>query len=336
MTYAFVKQILFKLDPELSHHLTLSSLCMLKKLKLERIFFGKVATQSVQLLGLNFSNRVGLAAGLDKNADYIDALASLGFGFIEVGTVTPLPQSGNPKPRLFRIPEADAIINRMGFNNKGIDYLINNVKKSKFKGVLGINIGKNAATSLENAKNDYLICLKKSYAYASYITINISSPNTMGLRNLQHGEFLQDLLKTLKQEQAVLAKEYQKQVPLLVKVAPDLTETEIIALAKTFLQFNIEGVIATNTTVTRDGVAQYDVSKEAGGLSGSPLSSKSTEVLRIFHRELKGKIPLIASGGIMSAAVAQEKIAAGADLVQLYTGLIYHGPELIKACVAAL
>lgn len=334
MSYHLIKNILFRLDPELAHSVTLNSLKTFNVLGLNKIFNDKTFPQPkpIQIMGLNFNNKVGLAAGLDKNGDYIDALANLGFGFIEVGTVTPLPQQGNPKPRLFRIPEAEAIINRMGFNNKGIDHLVNQVKRAKYKGILGINIGKNAVTSLEEAKNDYLICLRKAYSYASYITVNISSPNTMGLRDLQHGEFLHDLLRFLKQEQKVLELKHQKMVPLVVKVAPDLTESEVVALADTFLGFEIEGVIATNTTISREGVQQYQISREAGGLSGSPLTHKSTEVLKLFRRELQGKIPLIASGGIMSAEIAADKFAAGADLVQLYTGLIYQGPKLINAC----
>ncbi len=331
MNYQLLRALLFKLPPETAHTLTLKTLSLGNTLGLT-----KAATQwpqpSFKTMGLNFPNRVGLAAGLDKNGDYIDALASLGFGFIEIGTITPKAQAGNAKPRLFRLPEANAIINRMGFNNKGIDHLINNVQRAKFKGILGINIGKNATTPIEEAAGDYLICLKKAYAHTSYITINISSPNTSGLRNLQHGVFLNDLLSALKQEQQFLEQAQQKKVPLLVKVAPDLTEGEIVALADTFLRLNIEGVITTNTTTSRQGVAFCKQGSEAGGLSGAPLTQKSTEVLKLFKRELKDKIPLIASGGIMTPEIALEKLNAGASLVQLYTGLIYQGPSLISQC----
>jgi dihydroorotate dehydrogenase len=330
MNYNLLRHLLFKLKPEAAHSLTLNALNILHLCGINKYLFKTVTASAQTFMGLTFKNTVGLAAGLDKNADYLDALADLGFGFIEVGTVTPLAQVGNPKPRLFRIPEAQALINRMGFNNKGIDYLIEKVKRSKYQGVLGINIGKNAMTSLENANNDYLICLRKAYPYASYITINISSPNTMGLRNLQQGEFLTGLLKSLKQEQVLLATQHQKQVPLVVKIAPDLTEAEIIELTDTLVRLQIEGIIATNTTIARENIAQYPASKEAGGLSGAPLTQKSNEVLKLLSRELKGKIPLIATGGIMTARDAQEKIAAGASLIQLYTGLIYRGPQLIN------
>ena len=319
MCYRLIRPLLFCLPPETAHSLTLSAL---KVLPISQ----KIPDAPKTVWGLEFKNPIGIAAGLDKNGDYIDALAKLGFGFIEIGTITPKPQIGNPKPRLFRLPKSRAIINRMGFNNKGIDALIANVKKAKYKGILGINIGKNASTPIESALDDYLICLKKAYPYASYITINISSPNTVGLRDLQHGEFLNQLLSGLKAEQGRLAQEHKRYVPLLVKVSPDLMETEIQALAAAFLKHQIDGVIATNTTISREGVH----SQESGGLSGAPLTTRSTQILQALHLELQGKIPLIGVGGIMNAQDAETKFAAGADLIQVYTGLIYQGFSCCK------
>jgi len=327
------KPLLFKLPPELSHTLSLKGLAAANALNLIKYLHSQPYRERT-LMGLKFTNPVGLAAGLDKNGDYIDALASLGFGFIEIGTVTPKAQSGNPKPRLFRIPKEQALINRMGFNNQGIDYLLQRVQKARYRGILGINIGKNASTPIEEAVQDYLICLQAAYSYASYITVNISSPNTRGLRTLQHGSFLEELLTALKHEQQVLAAQYQKQVPLVVKIAPDLDQAEIIELADTLRRFAVDGIIATNTTLSRSGMSACPKSQETGGLSGLPLAAQSTEVLRILRQELQGKIPLIASGGIMNAEIAQQKFDAGADLIQLYTGLIYQGPQLIKACLA--
>lgn len=332
MPYALLKPLLFKIEPEKAHHLTLQTLKLVHSIGISSLLFSQIR-QPKKLWNLEFNNPVGLAAGLDKNGDYIDALAALGFGFIEIGTVTPRPQDGNPLPRLFRLPEAQALINRMGFNNKGIDYLIERVKKAKYSGVLGINIGKNATTPIENALTDYRLCLQKAYPYASYITINISSPNTLGLRNLQHGEFLESLLEGLKTEQDQLARQHHKYVPLLVKVAPDLNEQEVIDLSNAFKQFAIDGVIATNTTVTRPGLDHFPDAQETGGLSGLPLHTKSTEILKSFKRELKDTMPVIAAGGIFSKETAQEKWAAGADLIQLYTGLIYKGPKLIQECL---
>lgn len=322
-----LKPLLFCLPAETTHHLTLTSLNLLHLFKLTS-FFSKPASNPKTLWNLEFKNPIGLAAGLDKNGDYIDALASLGFGFIEIGTVTPKPQAGNPKPRLFRFPKEGAIINRMGFNNKGIDYLIGRVRRAKYKGILGINIGKNVTTPIEEALEDYLICLNKAYPFADYITVNISSPNTAGLRDLQHGEYLENLLAGLKAAQTSLSIQHKKYVPVLIKIAPDLTLQEIKTLSQSFLSQNIDGIIATNTTLLREGVH----SQEAGGLSGTPLFQHSTEVLALFKQELKGKIPIIAAGGIMDANAATAKFAAGADLVQLYTGLIYKGPSLILKC----
>jgi len=331
MFYKAIKPVLFKLDAERAHDFTLQALKKCHKLGLLKASHAKAKPKTV--MGLDFPNMIGLAAGLDKNGDYIDCLAALGFGFIEIGTVTPKPQDGNPKPRLFRVPQAKAIINRMGFNNKGIDYLIEQVKQAKYSGILGINIGKNALTPLENAIDDYKIGLTKAYPYASYITVNISSPNTANLRQLQHGEFLEALLGELKAIQSELEQRHYKKVPLLIKVAPDLSHEQIIQLADAFIRHKVDGVIISNTTISREGIEHLAISKEAGGLSGAPLTEKSTEILRMFHRELKTKIPLIAAGGIMSPEHAQQKLQAGAQLVQLYSGLIYQGPSLIKSII---
>ncbi|MDO8953390.1 MAG: quinone-dependent dihydroorotate dehydrogenase [Gammaproteobacteria bacterium] len=336
MTYPILKSLLFTLDPETSHNISLQALRLGYRFGLSKLIAPVLSAKPKSLMGLSFKNSVGLAAGLDKNGDYIDCLGALGFGFIEIGTVTPKAQEGNPRPRLFRLPEAEAIINRMGFNNKGIDYLIENVKQASYTGILGINIGKNASTPIEQAIDDYLIGLRKAYQYASYITINISSPNTANLRQLQHGEFLESLLDALKKEQALLQQLHKKVVPLVVKVAPDLTHAEVVQLSDAFLRYKVDGIIATNTTVSRELVKDSSLSKEAGGLSGRPLATKSTEILHAFRQELKAQIPLIAAGGVMSPQIAQEKIDAGADLIQLYSGLIYKGPALIKACVQAI
>jgi len=327
--YPFLRPALFALDPETAHTVTLKLLKTGQQLGLNSLFFPSPVSEPVNLMGLTFKNKLGLAAGLDKNGDYIDALAGLGFGFIEIGTVTPRPQPGNPKPRLFRLPEQQAIINRMGFNNLGIEHLLEQVQHANFKGILGINIGKNFDTQLENAEDDYLIGLRKSYPHACYITINISSPNTQNLRQLQQGEELKNLLSTLKQEQHTLATQHGKYVPLVVKIAPDLTETEISHIARLLQEFAIDGVIATNTTLDRSLVSQHPLASEAGGLSGSPVREKSTAVVKILAAELQGKLPIIAAGGIFSAADAQEKLTAGASLVQIYSGLLYQGPQLL-------
>jgi len=327
MLYSLARPLLFSLAPERAHELTLSLLKSSYKMGLMR---QAVAEKPVTCMGIEFPNPVGLAAGLDKNGAYIDALAAQGFGFIEIGTITPKPQPGNPEPRLFRLPEAKAIINRMGFNNDGVDQLIENVKAAKFKGVLGINIGKNAATPVENAVDDYLICLEKVYNYASYITVNISSPNTKNLRSLQSGDALTELLETLKKRQLELAEEYQHYVPLVLKVAPDLEQEDIQFISK------IDGLIVTNTTLSREGVENLKHGDEAGGLSGAPVFAKSTACLAAFAKALKGQIPLIGVGGILSGEDAAAKKNAGATLVQVYSGLIYTGPRLVKDCVDAL
>ena len=333
MLYSLARPLLFSLAPERAHELTLSLLKSSHKMGMMR---QNVAVKPVTCMGIEFPNPVGLAAGLDKNGAYIDALASQGFGFIEIGTITPRPQPGNPHPRLFRLPKAKAIINRMGFNNDGVDKLIENVKAAKFKGVLGINIGKNADTPVEKAVDDYLICLEKVYNYASYITVNISSPNTKNLRSLQGGDALTELLETLKNRQLELAQEHQHYVPLVLKVAPDLEAEDIAFIAKQLLQYKIDGLIVTNTTLSREGVEGLEHADEAGGLSGAPVFEKSTACLAAFAEELKGQIPLIGVGGILSGADALAKKKAGASLVQVYSGLIYTGPELVKDCVAAL
>ena len=333
MLYSLARPLLFSLAPERAHELTLSLLKSSHKMGLMR---QNVAAKPVTCMGIEFPNPVGLAAGLDKNGAYIDALAGQGFGFIEIGTITPRPQAGNPHPRLFRLPQAKAIINRMGFNNDGVDQLVENVKVAKFKGILGINIGKNADTPVEKAVDDYLICLEKVYNYASYITVNISSPNTKNLRSLQSGDALTELLETLKKRQLELAQEYQHYVPLVLKVAPDLDNSDIAFIAKQLLQFKIDGLIVTNTTLSREGVEGLEHAEEAGGLSGAPVFEKSTACLAAFAAVLKGQIPLIGVGGILSGADAVSKKQAGASLVQVYSGLIYTGPKLVKDCVDAL
>lgn len=281
-------------------------------------------------MGLNFPNAVGLAAGLDKNADYLDALASLGFGFIEVGTVTPRPQPGNPKPRLFRIPAEQALINRMGFNNKGVDHLVRQVDRARYRGVLGINIGKNKDTPTDKAVDDYLECLRKAYPYAGYVTINISSPNTPGLRDLQKVSELSHLLASLLDKREQLAVQHGKRIPLVLKIAPDLDEHAMDDIAHCLLTHKIDGLIVGNTTLSRPGLEHYPEAREAGGLSGKPLMPLSTHVLRNMQARLKGEVPLIGVGGILTAEDAAEKFNAGASLVQIYSGFIYRGPALIR------
>ncbi len=334
--YPFLRPALFSLDPETAHTVTLKLLQYGHQLGLTKIVAPSSAGTPVTVMGLNFKNRVGLAAGLDKNGDYIDALAGLGFGFIEIGTVTPRPQSGNPKPRLFRLPEQQAIINRMGFNNLGVEHLIKQVQLSNYQGILGINIGKNFDTPIEKAADDYLIGLRKSYPHASYITINISSPNTKNLRQLQQGDEIKMLLAALKQEQHMLATQYNQYVPLVVKIAPDLDDAEIQHIARLLMEFEIDGVIATNTTIDRSAIKDHPLANEAGGLSGVPVREKSTAVVRALAAEFNGKLPIIAAGGVFSAADAQEKLAAGASLVQIYSGLIYQGSQLINDIVQTI
>ena len=334
--YPLLRPLLFSLDPETAHEVTLKLLNVAYLSSLGKLIYPTIEDKPVNVMGLSFKNPVGLAAGMDKNGDYINALAALGFGFLEIGTVTPRPQPGNPKPRLFRLPEHQAIINRMGFNNSGMDHLLNQVKQSGFNGILGINIGKNFDTPMENAVSDYLTGLRNAYTSASYITINISSPNTKNLRQLQQGNEIKALIAALKEEQLKLQQENGFYVPLAIKIAPDLTDDEIAHIAGLLVEFEIDGVIATNTTIARDMIANHPLAKEAGGLSGAPVRDKSTLVVRGLAAELKDKVTIIAAGGILSAADAQEKLKAGASLVQLYSGLIYRGPQLIEDIVKSL
>jgi dihydroorotate dehydrogenase len=327
--YSLLKPLLFRLDAELAHDLSLASLRLAESLALLKLYPAAPVCQSRQVMGINFPNPVGLAAGLDKNARVIDGMAALGFGFIEVGTVTPLPQPGNPKPRLFRLPEAQGIVNRFGFNNLGVDQLLRNVSSAKYRGVLGINIGKNFATPMENAVDDYLICLRKVYPHASYVTVNISSPNTKNLRALQEKEALSSLLQRLKHEQARLADGQGKYVPIVLKIAPDLSLEQIHEIADLLMAHKMDGVIASNTTLSRDAVQGLKHAEQAGGLSGAPVREKSTWVIRELAQRLQGSLPIIGVGGILSGDDALEKMAAGADLVQLYSGLIYQGPGLV-------
>ena len=334
--YSLLRSILFQLDAERSHHLSLNSLNLAKKLSLTGLLAKPMVDDPVEVMGLKFPNRVGLAAGLDKNGEYVDALSSLGFGFVEVGTVTPRPQPGNPKPRLFRIKEAEAIVNRMGFNNDGVEQLLENVSKAQYDGVLGINIGKNFDTPVEKAVDDYLIGMEKIYQKADYMVVNISSPNTPGLRDLQFGETLKALLGSLKEKQHQLHNEYGVYKPLAIKIAPDLSSDNIQELAETFTQFEMDGVIATNTTFDRSQVEGMSNADEQGGLSGKPLATQSSKVIKNLVEAMNHKIPVIGVGGIHNAETAIEKIEAGASLVQVYSGFIYEGPQLIHTAGQAL
>lgn len=333
MLYPFVRKALFQLDPERAHEFTFKQLRRITGTPLEFLVRQSVASKPVTCMGLSFKNPLGLAAGLDKDGECIDALGAMGFGFIEVGTVTPRAQSGNDKPRLFRLVEAEGLINRMGFNNHGVDNLVENVKKSHFGGVLGINIGKNKDTPVEQGKDDYLICMEKVYSYAGYIAINISSPNTPGLRTLQYGEALDDLLTAIKAKQIELQQKHHKYVPIAVKIAPDLSHEELIQVADSLVRHNIDGVIATNTTLDRKLVNGFNYCDQMGGLSGRPLQLHSTEIVRQLSKELQGRLPIIGVGGIDSVIAAREKIDAGASLVQIYSGFIFKGPGLIKEIV---
>ena len=334
--FSLIRSALFTLDPEIAHHASLDALKSAHCLGTLPLIVKQPTSDSRKVMGLSFPNPIGLAAGLDKNGAYIDALAALGFGFIEVGTVTPRPQPGNPKPRLFRLPEAQAIINRMGFNNNGVDALVDNVKRAKFKGILGINIGKNADTPIEKAADDYLIGLRKVYTHASYVAINISSPNTKNLRQLQGGDELDALLAQLKAEQGRLSELHERYVPLALKIAPDLDSDQIRQIAGLLIRHRIDGVIATNTTLSREGVENLPHSNEKGGLSGKPVREKSTNVIRQLATELNGALPIIGVGGISKGEDALEKINAGASLVQFYSGMIYRGWDLIAECAAAV
>ncbi len=334
--YNLVRELLFRLSPETAHDLSLDLIGAMGRLGLDTLFHKGPPGLPVRVMGLEFPNPVGLAAGLDKNGVAINGLARLGFGFIEVGTVTPRPQPGNPRPRMFRLPEAQAIINRMGFNNLGVDSLLARVEASRFKGILGINIGKNFDTPVEWAEEDYLLCLEKVYHHASYVTVNVSSPNTPGLRSLQFGDSLQSLLNALRQRREDLENRHGRRVPLAIKIAPDMSDEEIVMVARTVLQSGMDAIIATNTTVGREGVKGMARSDEAGGLSGLPLLEKSTHTVRVLADALGGQLPIIAVGGITEGRHAAEKIRAGASLVQLYTGFVYRGPALIRESIDAI
>lgn len=334
--YSLLRPALFRLDPETAHHLTLNSLNAACTLGLSGLLAPRIPDQARTVMGLTFPNPVGLAAGLDKNGDCINGLAALGFGSIEIGTVTPLAQSGNPKPRMFRLPAAQAIINRMGFNNGGVDALIANVQRANYRGILGINIGKNANTPIEHAADDYLVCLRKVYAHASYVTVNISSPNTKNLRQLQNDAALDHLLSLLKLEQEILADTHGRYVPIALKIAPDIEADQIVQISRLLMQHRIDGVIATNTTLSREGVDNLPHGHETGGLSGAPVRDKSTSVISQLAAELQGALPIIGVGGILSGADAAEKVLAGASLVQIYSGLVYRGPALVSECCAAI
>lgn len=333
MLYRLARSAIFKLDAEKAHDLAIQNFSRFTGTPLDLFYRQHVPDRPVEVMGITFKNPVGLAAGLDKNGECIEAFGAMGFGFVEVGTVTPRPQPGNDKPRLFRVIPAEGIINRFGFNNLGVDNLIENVKKANYDGVIGINIGKNKDTPIEKGAEDYLICMDKVYPYAGYITVNISSPNTPGLRTLQYGEMLDDLLSQLKEKQKELAEKHGKYVPLTLKIAPDLEDHEIKQIAESLIKNKIDGVIATNTTLDRSLVKDMPHCDEAGGLSGRPLQNRSTEVIRMLAEELDGALPIIGVGGIDSAVSAREKMAAGASLVQIYSGFIYHGPKLVKDIV---
>lgn len=336
--YPLARGVLFRLDPETAHDVVLGHIDRAYALKLTRcVAADRKAPRSV--FGLDFRNPVGLAAGLDKNGDHIDALADLGFGFIEVGTITPRAQPGNPKPRMFRIPEAQALVNRLGFNNRGLEVMVENLKRSRFLrdgGIVGANIGKNFDTPNERANDDYLTCLRAVYPLASYVTVNISSPNTKGLRNLQEGDALASLLQALVRERDHLKSTPRRHVPMLLKIAPDLTQEQVEAIAEALLHFGFDGVIATNTTVSRDAVKGLPHAEETGGLSGAPVMEPATRVLGWLTHALAGKLPIIGVGGIVNGVDARAKVEAGASLVQIYTGFIYRGPQLIGEAVDAI
>lgn len=332
MFYKLARQMLFAMPTEFTHDFSMMAITKAHQLNIP-LNSAQNLSAPVEVMGIHFKNPVGLAAGLDKNGDYIDGLAALGFGFVEIGTITPRPQPGNPKPRLFRAPEQRAIVNRMGFNNKGVDHLVQQVINCKYEGVLGINIGKNKDTPIENAKDDYLACLRKVYEHATYVTVNISSPNTADLRSLQHGSALSNLLSVLKDEQAILEGKHQKRVPMVVKIAPDLNDEEVDFIAETLLAKEMEGLIVSNTTSDKSMLKDKRLAEEAGGLSGAPLLVSANFIQRKMNQKLNGKIPIIGVGGICSAEDAQSKFDLGASLVQIYTGFIYEGPSLITEIV---
>ena len=334
--YPLFRPLLFAADPELAHDVALGGLDAAARVGLAQLAASRLPQAPVEAMGLRFPNRVGLAAGLDKNAAHLKGLATLGFGFIEAGTVTPRAQPGNPRPRMFRVVEAQALVNRLGFNNGGVDAFVANVARSGYRGILGINIGKNFDTPNERAADDYVACLRAVHAHASYVTINVSSPNTKGLRDLQAEKALSALLARIVAERDDLAQKHGRCVPLAVKIAPDLDDAAVNAVARLLVAHRLDGVIATNTTIARDGVAGLPHADEAGGLSGAPLRESSTAVLRTLAKALDGAVPIIGVGGILAAGDAQQKIDAGATLVQLYTGLIYRGPDLVAECARAL
>ena len=334
--YPLFRPLLFAADPELAHDVALGGLDAAARVGLAQLAASRLPQAPVEAMGLRFPNRVGLAAGLDKNAAHLKGLATLGFGFIEAGTVTPRAQPGNPRPRMFRVIEAQALVNRLGFNNGGVDAFVANVARSGYRGILGINIGKNFDTPNERAADDYVACLRAVHAHANYVTINVSSPNTKGLRDLQAEAALSALLARIVAERDDLAQKHGRCVPLAVKIAPDLDDAAVNAVARLLVAHRLDGVIATNTTIARDGMAGLPHADEAGGLSGAPLRERSTAVLRTLAKALDGALPIIGVGGILAAGDAQQKIDAGATLVQLYTGLIYRGPDLVAECVRAL
>ncbi len=337
--YSFLRPWLFCLDPEKAHNLTLSNLDRAERWGLLQRFITKPVADPHTLCGIQFPNPVGLAAGLDKDGKHIDSLAALGFGFLEIGTVTPRAQAGNPKPRMFRLPEAEGIINRMGFNNDGVQACVARVRKSKFwqnGGVLGLNIGKNASTPIDQASQDYVIAMSAVYEIASYITVNISSPNTQHLRSLQSEEMLRSLLHDLSEERKKLSDQYGVHKPLFLKIAPDLDQEDIHLIADLLVEFGIDAVIATNTTISREAVKEMKYGEEVGGLSGAPVRDASSQVIKTLKARLGNTLPIIGVGGILSGADAREKVMAGANLIQLYSGLIYRGPELVNECAKAL
>ncbi len=337
--YSFLRPWLFCLDPEKAHNLTLSNLDRAERWGLLQRFITKPVADPHTLCGIQFPNPVGLAAGLDKDGKHIDSLAALGFGFLEIGTVTPRAQAGNPKPRMFRLPEAEGIINRMGFNNDGVQACVARVRKSKFwqnGGVLGLNIGKNASTPIDQASQDYVMAMSAVYEIASYITVNISSPNTQHLRSLQSEEMLRSLLHDLSEERKKLSDQYGVHKPLFLKIAPDLDQEDIHLIADLLVEFGIDAVIATNTTISREAVKGMKYGEEVGGLSGAPVRDASSQVIKTLKARLGNTLPIIGVGGILSGADAREKVMAGANLIQIYSGLIYRGPELVNECAKAL
>ena len=337
MTYRLLRNLLFRLEPERAHDVALGALRLGRGLGINRMIAGPVPQLQQQVMGLRFPSPVGLAAGLDKNGDSIAALSALGFGFIEVGTVTPRPQPGNPRPRLFRLPEDQALINRLGFNNKGVDYLVGRLRRARYSGVLGVNVGKNLDTPVEKALDDYVACMSRVYPHADYITVNVSSPNTPGLRELQHGSLLDELLAGIKAEQLRLSVSWDRYVPVVVKLAPDMTDEQLLATADALVRHGMDGVAATNTTLARPGAtASREHGDETGGLSGRPLMERSTEVVRVLSDHLQGRLPIIGIGGVFTEADVTRKLHAGASLVQLYTGLIYQGPGVVGEIVRRL